>query len=390
MSHFAHLGSYSDLVSFAREHHAGTPWSLEDGTSPAAVRSVLGFHSGGEAPGEVTTVDSWERDGVRGEEVSWSLGYGPPTHAYVLRPSASSGPLPGVVALHAHEGFKYHGKEKIADTAQETSAVQTGLRDIYYEGRAFANDLARSGFVVLVHDVFAWGSRRFPYAEMPPQIRDLGLATRDLTEPDPTPSGTPTDIATYNATARHHEHLIEKYCALLGTTLAGVISYEDRVAAAYLASRPDVAGDGVGCVGLSGGGCRAALLHATSERMRAAVCVGMMSTYHGLLDHNVVGHTWMLLPPSWARLADWPDLAAARAPSPLLVQYNRDDPLFTSGGMRDADEAIAEHFRRAGEPDAYSGRFYDGPHKFDQVMQEEAFAWLHLQLDATATDGPAS
>ena len=30
--------------------------------------------------------------------------------------------------------------------------------------------------------------------------------------------------------------------------------------------------------------------------------------------------------------------------------------------------------------DAYLGQFYDGPHKFDAVMQAEAFAWLRAQL----------
>ena len=50
--------------------------------------------------------------------------------------------------------------------------------------------------------------------------------------------GLPTEVARYNAAAALHEHLIEKYCTLLGTTMAGVVNYEDRVAVNYLRSRP--------------------------------------------------------------------------------------------------------------------------------------------------------
>jgi hypothetical protein len=105
-----------------------------------------------------------------------------------------------------------------------------------------------------------------------------------------------------------------------------------------------------------------------------------MSTYEGLLERNVVTHTWMLFPPGWSRHGDWPDLAACRAPSPLLVQYDLEDPLFTVEGMRDADRRIAGHYASVGAPEHYVGQFYPGPHKFDREMQAAAFAWLARQL----------
>ena len=128
----------------------------------------------------------------------------------------------------------------------------------------------------------------------------------------------------------------------------------------------------------------AALLQATCDRIAAAVVVGMMSTYDELLDHNVAGHSWMFFPAGWSRHGDWPDLAACRAPSPLLVQYDLDDELFTPSGMRAAHKRIAAHYQASGDVDAYVGQFYDGPHKFDVEMQEAAFVWLRRQLE-TAT-----
>src|SRR5690606_36006337 len=129
--------------------------------------------------------------------------------------------------------------------------------------------------------------------------------------------------------------------------------HEDRIAVNYLRSRPDVREGGVGCLGLSGGGNRAALLQATSDHVRAAVIVGLMSTYAELLDKQVT-HTWMLFPHGWARHGDWPDLAACRAPSPLLVQYDLEDELFTVAGMRAAHERLSGLYAHTGQRDAYT------------------------------------
>ena len=106
----------------------------------------------------------------------------------------------------------------------------------------------------------------------------------------------------------------------------------------------------------------------------------MMCSYDALLDHNVIDHTWMLLPAGFAAHADWPDLAACQVPAPLLVQYNRDDDLFPLPGAEAAHQRIAAHYAVAGAADGYTGQFYNGPHKFDRTMQRDAFAWLRTQL----------
>ncbi len=162
--------------------------------------------------------------------------------------------------------------------------------------------------------------------------------------------------------------------------MPGVVCFEDRVAFNYLRSRPEVSAERMGCIGLSGGGNRAAMLTATHDAVAATVIVGLMTTYEGVLDHNVVSHTWMLYPYGLARYMDWPDLASCRAPSPLLVQYDTEDDLFTLEGMRAAHERITGHFASVGASEAYVGQFYPGPHKFDVAMQGAAFAWLKQQL----------
>ncbi len=364
--HFQHLGVFSDWVAAADTHNHIHPSAAPSAQTRQRIREVLGFSHLPAVPQDVRTERTWTRDGLVGEEVSWSVGYGPRTSAWILRPAESRGPLPGVLALHSHDGYKFYGKEKIADGRLGPLQELAALRDKTYAGRAFVNRLALRGFVVLVHDVFLWGSRRFPLETMPASIRDrvTGL----------------TGIDGYNTAARDHEHLVAKYCSVLGATLAGVVAFEDRAALAYLRARPDVVPASIGAIGLSGGGCRAALLQATSDDLAASVIVGMMSTYAGLLDDHLHQHTWMFVPPGLATIADWPDLAASAAPTPLLVQYNRQDPLFSLEGMQSAHARIAAHYATIGRPAAYTGEFYDGPHKFDVQMQDAAFTWLAAHL----------
>jgi dienelactone hydrolase len=351
------LGEYGDWIAQAKQRKNLYPSVDVPGLTSDEVLGLIGSPGPGE-PLAPARGRRWTSAGVSGEEVSWSVGYGPRTHAWMLRPADVSGPLPGVVALHSHDGFTYFGKEKVADGPDPAPEAVRPLRDRIYEGTAFANELARRGFAVLVHDVFRWGSRRFPPESM---------------DPAPSPSDDPV---AYNDAARLHEHTVAKYCTVLGTSMAGVVAYEDRVAVRYLRSRDDVDAGPIGCIGLSGGGCRAALLHATCPDIAAACVVGMMTTHPELLDGLIARHTWMFFPPGLAARGDWPDIAAARAPTPLLVQYNRHDHLFTLPGMTAAHERLAARYRQAGSAESYVGEFYDGDHKFDRAMQVSAYTHL--------------
>lgn len=373
------LGSFSGIVQRAKATGPLYPIAAPGEATRQAVKEVLGFASDNEAPVAPETSRTWTNDGVFGQEVSWSVGYGPRTMAWLLRPAGVDGPLPGVLALHDHGAYKRLGKEKIADGPEAPVPSVVAHRKRAYEGVAYANELAKRGYNVLVHDTFLWGSRRFPLDLMDDRLLTLagcGKAEYLADEQD-------EETASYNAAAELHENLVEKYCTLLGTSFAGVVCYEDRVALNFLRSWPDVDSNNIACIGLSGGGNRASMLSATHDGLSASVILGMMTTYEGLLDAHVKAHTWMLYPPGWARHGDWPDVAAANAPRPLLVQYDREDPLFSLRGMEDADARLKEHYRLVGRPENYVGEFYPGPHKFDLEMQASAFGWIDDQLHGT-------
>ena len=379
-----HLGPFSDWLQFAERER---PLYAVPGSGPLTMmdaRQILGIVADG-VPIDPRVEQNWQRDGIAGEEVSWSVGFGPRTHAWLLRPASGPGPRPGVIALHDHGASKFLGKEKIADGPGGREPLLGDFRSGSYGDRAFANELARRGFTVLVPDVFMWGSRRFPLDVM---VKALSAPHLEWIPPGSigkTMKGEPVvtlaDVEIYNQAAMLHEDIVVKYCGLLGSTLAGVAAYEDRVALNYLKSRVDVFEGRTGCIGCSGGGCRAALLKATSD-VDVAVIVCMMSSLRYLLDRHVSCHTSMLFPPGLAARCDWPDLAASRAPSPLMVQYAEEDELFPLNGMRSAHERISAHYDSAGAPQSYIGQFYQGGHRFDKEMQDAAFDQLAVWLAA--------
>jgi dienelactone hydrolase len=370
---FQHLGPFSDLVAAARASRQLLPSPRSAVEARHRAGTTLRFTLGGENPSGIATERTWVLDGIVGEELTWSVGFGPRSSAWLLRPEGAAHPLPGVVALHDHGNLKRWGKEKIADGPDAANPAIASHRDTYYGGRAFANALANGGFVVLVPDTFLWGSRRFPLDTMPPYQQRLADPISDAMG----------FADSYEGAAYLHEGVVAKYCAVLGTSIAAITAYEDRVALNYLRGRFDVDSARIAAVGFSGGGLRASLLGATAGVPLTRVIAGMMSTYDGLLDHNVAGHTWMLFPEGWATQGDLPDLAAAGAPSPLLTQYALDDGQFTVEGMRASDMRIAALYAAYPAAEAYTSQFFAGRHRFDLEMQDAAFEWLHRQFLST-------
>ncbi len=379
-SKYPYLGAYGTLIDAITAADGRFKKPVIDEEHRNRVRKILtvpGFDADA-LPRDVKIERTWTKDGVAGIEYSWDVGYGPRTYSWLLRPEGAEGPLPGVVALHDHGGFKTLGKEKIADGPDEMLGDLAEFRKQYYGGRAFATELARVGFAVLVPDVFMWGSRKHSSENFAPEANWIAAT---MERNNALGKAWTPDIRRYETAARLTERYLDQYLRTAGTSLAAVVSYEDRLAVNFLVSQDQlVRTGGVGCVGLSGGGARSSLLQGSSPRIRAAVVVGMMGTYKDLLTRYVETHTCILFPQGLADFGDWPDIAGARCPSPLMVLYDRDDGLFSLAGMQDADERLREIYTEAGVAERYHGEFFPGPHKFDIEMQEKAFQWLRENL----------
>jgi dienelactone hydrolase len=327
--------------------------------------------AGGVPKAEV--VHRYDFDGLDIEHLSWQLPYGPPTEAWFLKPRGAKGPLPGVLALHDHGGKKYFGTQKVMRAGDTIHPLMKEHHETYYGGVGWANELARRGYAVLVHDAFTFASRRVRMNDLPEHI------TGGVKEPNPDSS---EEILAYNKFAAGHEHLMSKSLFSAGTTWPGVFTIEDQRALDYLCARPEVDRQRVGCCGLSGGGLRTVYLTGLDERIRCSCCVGMMTTWRDYLLNKCYTHTWMIYIPGLPPDLDYPEILGLNAPAAALVLNCTEDKLFTLPEMQRADTILGDIYRKANASDRYRCTFHPGGHKFDLPMQAEAFAWFDQWLKA--------
>jgi dienelactone hydrolase len=324
--------------------------------------------------GEVPTVrveETLEYDGLHIERLSWQLPGGPRTEAVFMKPAGAKGRLPGILALHDHGGNKFLGWRKIARIDDHPWAVVATHQKDYYGGGAWANEIAKRGYAVLVHDTFPFASRRVRVAEVSPRVRQNGI--------DPEPDDA-EGIKRYNTFAGAHEHIMEKSLLSAGTTWPGVYVVEDQRALDVLCARSDVDAARVGCAGLSGGGLRTVFLGGLDDRIRCAVAVGFMTTWREFLLDKCFTHTWMTYVPLLPRDLDFPEILALRAPAATMVQNCNEDGLYTLPEMRRADAMLRETFEQGNAAEMYRCNYYRGGHKFDLEMQKDAFDWFDRHL----------
>jgi len=316
-------------------------------------------------------------DGLEIEELSWQLSNGGRrTEAILLRPEGVKGKLPAILGLHDHGGNKYFGKRKITRVSDDLHPLIEAHQKEYYENRAWANEIAKKGYVVLVHDTFTFGSRRVKYGD----VAGISWGACDVSEKTDQDPEKPENIAAYNDWAGHHEHIMAKSLFSSGTTWPGVTLAEDRAALDVLCERIEVDAENVGCAGLSGGGLRTVYLAGMDHRIKCAVCIGFMTTWRDFILSKSFTHTWMTYAPLLPKFLEFPEILGLRVPLPVLVQNNNQDSLYTLREMQKADAILKVVYEKAGAAENYQAKFYEGDHKFDLKMQTDAFAWFDTWL----------
>lgn len=320
---------------------------------------------------KVTVKKQYNYDGLHIEELSWQLPYGRPTEAILLKPENASGRLPAILAFHDHGANKYFGKRKITRTSDKRHPVIESHQKEYYSDLAWANEIAKRGYVVLVSDAFLFASRRVMLQDVPAQMR------KGLNDENPEDLN---NIKAYNTWASEHEHVMAKSLFSAGTTWPGVFLAEDQKALDVLCARPDVDASRIGCGGLSGGGIRTVFMGGVDPRIKCAVCMGFMTNWKDLILNKSFTHTWMTYVPGTPNDLDFPEILGLRAPLPTLVLNNINDGLFTLSEMKTSDKVLGEVYKKAGAENNYKCSFHPGPHKFDKNMQTEAFDWFDKWL----------
>ncbi|MFA5058748.1 MAG: prolyl oligopeptidase family serine peptidase [Opitutaceae bacterium] len=299
--------------------------------------------------------------------------------ARVLVPEGPSKRRPAVVALHCHGGSFVWGHEKILSSPDD-SPVLHAYRQELYGGRAWAEVLARRGYVVIVIDGFYFGSRRLQAEKLDPDLVYY-LETREYYRICRTAQpGSPEWVAAANAFSYYYEHLTAKSIDATGATWPGILLWDDMRTVDYLLTRPDVDPERIGCAGLSGGGFRSALLAAADPRVKVASVTGWMPVMDQLLRNHLHYHSWMTFIPGLYRSLDTPDMVSLHAPNALLVQQCTADGLYPMPAMEAAVEKLRKIYAKAGAPERFLGSFHAVPHSFTPPMQDETFAWFDRWL----------
>ncbi|MBF9255047.1 dienelactone hydrolase family protein [Pontibacter sp. 172403-2] len=364
----AYAGKHNSSLSYlAKDWKSDKKWRR---TARAQLNELLAYHPG-PAPLNTQILKTTKRHGYTQYLVRYNLNALQQTEAYLLIPDNLKKPAPAIIALHDHGGFYFFGKEKHTLTDNPPPILVDYIQNLY-DGRYYADELAKRGFVVLCPDVNYFGSQKLLPELLTPHDTEAYYKQLDGLDE----SGR---IKAFNKLAGAHEVQMEKTILTAGTTWLGIIMQGDRVAIDFLLSRPEVDPNRIGCIGLSLGGLRSTYLFGLDERIKVGVVAAFSTTYAQMLQQHA-HHTWMMYVPRQYQFLDLPDVASLNAPRPLLVMNCLQDKLFSREGMQAAEQKLATVYNKMKVPEKFSCRYYDVPHSMNIQMQEDAFAWLEKWL----------
>lgn len=288
-------------------------------------------------PLEARTESVEAKDGYRLERVSYFVEPHERIAAWLLMPDGASdrSKVPGICVWHQHAGQYDVGKDEPAGVRE------TQFGTMHWTGVA----LAKEGYAVLCPDAAGFGERnRRPNPYFPRDLRG-----RDL------------------------EHFLFGMYVAAGKCLAWKNILDMRRAVDYLASRPEVDRQRLGCYGHSMGSTHTWLVGPWEPRLRALVGNCCMPTYAAMERTNLI-HCFPNYIPGWRQYGDIPDIVALIAPRPLHLNFGALDDGSPIEEVRAALPRIAE---------AYAA--HDAAERFTYFIEEDAghvlseAMWQHVR-----------
>ena len=161
-----------------------------------------------------------------------------------------------------------------------------------------------------------------------------------------------------------------------GYTPAGVETWAGIRALDYLATRPEVDMEKIGCTGRSGGGAYTWYLTAVDDRVKvAAPTAGITTLSDHVLGDCIEGHCdcmYMVNLYGW----DFDKLAALAAPRPLLISNTDKDDIFPLGGVIRIYDSTRRLYKMLDAEKKIGLQIAEGPHKDTQPLNAGAFHWF--------------
>lgn len=328
--------------AFRAQTHA--EWASWRQALTARLRERLGGFPKERAPLESVLLSVTDYADYRQEQVAFQSEAGVYVPCYVLIPRHIDPPYRPVVALHGHgSGGAAHVVGLTVDPAtQDAEAEHIRLHNYDY-GR----QLAQQGFLVFVPEQRGFGARMEPHPGLIFGSELWRSSCRALA---------------YNA-------------LMVGKTLLGLRVWDVMRTLDYIASRPEPMVDGVGCLGLSGGGTTTLYSAALDPRITVAVLSGAFGDFHSSILTTI--HCDCNYIPGILQDAEMADIAALIAPRPLLVENGIDDPIFPVAQTRAACEQVAVAYALLGAEERLALDIFAGGHQFHGT---ETFPWLKKWL----------
>ncbi len=291
-------------------------------------------------PLDSVLLDVTETDEYRQERVAFQSEPGLYVPCYVLIPHHVQPPYQPVIALHGHgTGGAAHVVGLTCDPA--THAAE--LAHIQAHNYDYGRQLARQGFLVFVPEQRGFGERMEPHPGM--------IFGQDLWRNS-------CRALAYNA-------------LLVGKTVLGMRVWDVMRTLDYIAGRPEPLVEGVGCLGLSGGGTTTLYSAALDERITAAVLSGAFGDFHSSIMTTI--HCDCNYIPGILQDADMADIAALIAPRPLLIENGTDDPIFPVARTVAACAQLAAAYALLDVPERFDQDIFPGGHQFHG---DKALPWL--------------
>lgn len=244
--------------------------------------------------------------------------------AIVLAPDHSR-PKRAIVAIHGHGPC---GKDPVAGARYPEAERE---RECYQYD--FGNRLAKEGFAVIVPDCRPFGERG-----------DGMPGERAIERRDPC-----------------NVHAIKGW--LLGFNLLTYNLWDLMKCLDFMLARDDVLKDGVGAIGLSGGGAHAMHLAAFDERIKAADIVCALNSYRGwgIGIDNFCGTQFL---PGMFQYGDHAEICGLVAPRALMIELGGFDYGFPLEHSRVALRRLEKIYAAAGCPEKLSSYLGYAGHQF--------------------------
>jgi len=259
---------------------------------------------------------------------------------YLLIPKGIKGRLPAILCAHGHGPY---GKDPVAGVHFNEPDRKSQIARHNYN---YGEQMAMAGFITIAPDWRSFGERvayHNPYAYHYPLREGEG-------------------------TCNYHflQHLI------LGRTLLGANIFDGMRVIDFLTTRKEVNPERIGCMGLSYGGTMATYLSLLDDRIKAGdiICYANTFEHYSIITQNLCGSD---LIPSLYKYMDIPDIIAAIAPKPLLIESGASDTCFWIFSALKAHATAKRAYEVSGKPENIWLEVFQGEHSFSGKMAFDFF-----------------